>query len=303
MQKLNIIYIAGAGRSGSTILDQILGQMPGICSLGEVSQLWQSIRNNSPCGCGTTITECEFWGPILDSLVKGDDSVDQIQRRIETLELNKTYPRLHRLTRVGNYAEEYAKHRGFLQKLYATLRENACCEYLVDSSKDPHYAALLRRIPNVSLHVIHLVRHPSGYVYSLKKTKLDPARKKLMAKRSTFQAAGRWLWVNFRAECLSSEAATFSRIKYEDLIEEPRKLLFDILQTVASGENINLDFINDKVLNLHPTHSAAGNPCRFKKHKIHLSLDDEWKTNLNLKDRYFTGLVTFPMASRYSYLR
>ena len=303
MKKLNIIYIAGVGRSGSTILDQILGQIPGICSLGEVSQLWQSIQNNSPCGCGTTITECDFWSPVLDSLVKGNDSVDQIQRRIETLELNKTYPRLHRLTRVGNYAEEYAKHRDFLQKLYATLRENACCEYLVDSSKDPHYAAMLSRIPNVSLHVIHLVRHPSGYVYSLKKTKLDPARKKLMAKRSTFQAAGRWLWVNFRAESLCAKAASFGRIKYEDLIEEPRKLLFDILQTVASGENINLDFINDKVLNLNPTHSAAGNPCRFKKHKIRLSLDDEWKTNLNRKDRYFTGLVTFSMASRYSYLR
>ncbi len=301
MKKLNIIYIAGAGRSGSTILDQILGQIPGICSLGEVNQLWQSIQNNSPCGCGTTITECDFWGPVLESLMKGDDSADQIQHRIETLELCKTYPRLHRLTRVGNYAKEYAKHRSFLQKLYATLRETACCEYLVDSSKDPYYAAMLSRIPNVLLHVIHLVRHPSGYVYSLKKTKLDPAHKKLMAKRTTFKAAARWLWVNFRAESLRSKAASFDRIKYEDLIEEPRKLLFDILQTVASAENINLDFINDKVLNLNPTHSAAGNPCRFKKHEIHLSLDDEWKTNLNLKDRYFTVFVTFSMASRYSY--
>jgi hypothetical protein len=204
---------------------------------------------------------------------------------------------------VGNYVKEYATHRDFLQKLYASLQKSAGCEYLVDSSKDPYYAAMLSRIPNVSLHIIHLVRHPSGYVYSLKKTKFDSARKAFMAKRSTFQAAGRWLWVNFRSESLRSRAKTFGRIKYEDLIEEPRKLLFDILQTVASGENINLDFINDKVLNLNPTHSAAGNPCRFKKHKLQLSLDDEWKRDMNLKDRYFTGLVTFSIAIRYSYLR
>jgi hypothetical protein len=301
MKKLNIIYIAGVGRSGSTILDQILGQIPGICSLGEVRQLWQSIQNNSPCGCGTPITKCDFWAPVLDGLVKGGDSLDQIQQRIKTIELCKTYPRLHRLARLGNYAEEYEKHSCFLQKLYATLRENACCDYLVDSSKDPYYAAMLSRIPNVLLHVIHLVRHPSGYVYSLKKTKLDLAQKKLMAKRSTFKAAGRWLWVNFRAESLRSKATSFDRIKYEDLIEAPRKLLHDILQTVANGENFNLDFLNAKLLNLNPTHSAAGNPCRFQKHEIHLNLDDEWKTNLYLKDRLFTTLVTFSMATRYSY--
>ncbi|HEY4605248.1 MAG TPA: hypothetical protein VIH08_13030, partial [Blastococcus sp.] len=33
---LRVLYLAGIGRSGSTLLERILGEVPGICSLGEV---------------------------------------------------------------------------------------------------------------------------------------------------------------------------------------------------------------------------------------------------------------------------
>jgi len=302
LNKLNVIYIAGVGRSGSTILDQMLGQIPGICSLGEVAQLWQkTIPNNAPCGCGTVITQCPLWGPVLKHLLEGPDSNSCIQRRIEILELDKTFPRFHRLFKTNKYVEAYVKHMHFLQKLYTTVQERTNAIYLVDSSKESYYASLINRIPNMSLHVIHLVRNPLGYAYSLKKTKWDPAQNRLMCKRSPVQAAGRWLWVNSRVESLRSKVNSFTQVKYEDLIARPRKLLVEILQAVGYRRNIKLDFINNRVLKLKPTHSAAGNPCRYKKHEIHLSLDEEWKTHLNFKDRYLANILTLPLARKYSY--
>ena len=39
--RVRVLYIGGWGRSGSTLLDRVLGQVPGVVSLGEVRELWQ----------------------------------------------------------------------------------------------------------------------------------------------------------------------------------------------------------------------------------------------------------------------
>jgi hypothetical protein len=49
---VRVLYIGGWGRSGSTLLDLILGQAPGVFSAGEVREIWQSgLVENRPCGC------------------------------------------------------------------------------------------------------------------------------------------------------------------------------------------------------------------------------------------------------------
>lgn len=39
--EVKVLYIAGWGRSGSTILDNVLGQVEGFFSGGELSYLWE----------------------------------------------------------------------------------------------------------------------------------------------------------------------------------------------------------------------------------------------------------------------
>src|SRR5205823_1051409 len=47
-----VLYIAGPGRSGSTVLDQVLGELPGFVSTGELQALWQrGLVERRPCGC------------------------------------------------------------------------------------------------------------------------------------------------------------------------------------------------------------------------------------------------------------
>ena len=36
-----VLYVAGAGRSGSTLLDNLLGQIPGFFSAGELRYVWE----------------------------------------------------------------------------------------------------------------------------------------------------------------------------------------------------------------------------------------------------------------------
>ena len=44
---VTVLFIAGMGRSGSTILSRLLGQAPGVCYVGELCYLWdQGLTND-----------------------------------------------------------------------------------------------------------------------------------------------------------------------------------------------------------------------------------------------------------------
>lgn len=62
-KKITIIYIGGYGRSGSTLLDLILGHGGGL-SLGEVRYANRHITNNTDCSCGKPVNQCSVWGNI-----------------------------------------------------------------------------------------------------------------------------------------------------------------------------------------------------------------------------------------------
>ena len=50
-----VLYIGGLGRSGTTLLERILGELPGACALGEVVHLWdRDVRADERCACGGT---------------------------------------------------------------------------------------------------------------------------------------------------------------------------------------------------------------------------------------------------------
>src|SRR5919112_111664 len=66
---LHVLYIAGDGRSGSTLLARILGQADGAFSAGEVRYLWErGMWENRTCECGRAFADCPFWSRVVDRL-------------------------------------------------------------------------------------------------------------------------------------------------------------------------------------------------------------------------------------------
>src|SRR5690349_2184383 len=67
-ERIPVLFIAGAARSGSTLLDRVIGMHEGFCSSGELTFIWQrSYRENQLCGCGVPFHECEFWREVSDT--------------------------------------------------------------------------------------------------------------------------------------------------------------------------------------------------------------------------------------------
>src|SRR5207249_8771406 len=74
---VKVLYVAGSGRSGSTILDRILGQVDGFFSAGELCNLWgRGLLARRRCGCGTPVPDCPVWGAVLAEAFGGADQVD-----------------------------------------------------------------------------------------------------------------------------------------------------------------------------------------------------------------------------------
>src|SRR5438105_3013640 len=61
--KKKIVYIAGYSRSGSTILDILLGNHSQVISTGELVYLFEDWNNPTrSCTCGKPYGNCSFWG-------------------------------------------------------------------------------------------------------------------------------------------------------------------------------------------------------------------------------------------------
>src|SRR6476619_4916661 len=70
--KPTIIYIMSDNRSGSTLLENILSKSDECFSVGELTMMKGHLLKNGPgekwkwtCACGKPLTECEFWGSIV----------------------------------------------------------------------------------------------------------------------------------------------------------------------------------------------------------------------------------------------
>ena len=73
--KVKVIYIAGYGRSGSTILDIALSQAREVFGAGEITALSRHVwTENEYCACGVPIRSCELWQAIVARWAEGEAS-------------------------------------------------------------------------------------------------------------------------------------------------------------------------------------------------------------------------------------
>lgn len=163
-----VLFIAGNGRSGTTLLNSILGQFPGLFAAGELRELWdRGLLKNRQCACdrpfhtcamGDAVLRRAFGGPDLDLAQQMADSIESF--RITHLPLT-VVPAMRPGDR-GRLADPL-RH---LYALYEAIAEVTDCRVLVDSSKNAAYGYLLRCAGIPELDVLHVVREPTATAYS-----------------------------------------------------------------------------------------------------------------------------------------
>jgi hypothetical protein len=304
---IKVLYIAGCDRSGSTVLERTLSQIEGFFCAGEISHIFgRGLLNNELCGCGLPFRECEIWSKVIEYL----HDIEQKHNFSEIENLKRRIIKFRYLPRVlfswmpKDFSRQIEIYRDSVAKIYSAIYEVTNCPLIVDSSKNPVYAYILRRIPSIKLYVLHLVRDSRGVAYSWSKIKRRPeviSKVEYMERHNSFNSSKFWTLAQVGSATLKYKQP-YLLIRYEDFIKEPLNSVNNILKFLGEENAIVHHIQGDKIILRRIHHTISGNPVRLKKDAIFLKDDDEWISKMKKIDKFIVTALTLPLLIKYGYI-
>jgi hypothetical protein len=302
---VQVVYVGSWGRSGSTLLDLILGQVSGFRSIGEIRYLWErGLAGRQRCGCGVPVPDCPFWAAVLEETFGDHGGADPagmvaLWRRVDGL---ARIPWLVAPRRPPALEHDLQAFRDVLGRLYRAVRLVSGASVLVDSSKYASYGLLLAGVPALDLRVLHLVRDSRAVAYSWLRRKLMPevtTEERYMATKRPWRSAVYWNLENLGLHLLRGLATGYQVLRYDDLTARPHAALSAALERV--GITADLDFLRGGRLHLGVNHTVAGNPIRFLRGAVPIRPDSEWRGRMAPGARRVVTGLTWPLLVRYGF--
>ena len=303
-----LLYILGWGRSGSSVLANILGSMDQAASLGEVRYLWErGLLKDGTCGCGAQFSACDFWPNLAPGATRLRDMTPARARSLARTIGNRARPAQLPAILSARARSAYLRHRqpdlDLLMQTYEAAFEASGARVLIDASKSPFHAVnLLYEKRDFDVAFLHLVRDPRGVMHSWKKIKLreDTSDRKFFPRYSSMRSFLQWTFSNAQCEKFARFAPQdYYLVRYEDLAEDWHAALlsgagplFDTVPEVCGDRRTAM---------VRAQHSITGNPSRFNLGEITLSPDVAWRGNLTRLDQTLARLICRSVAARHGY--
>lgn len=289
-----VVYIAGSGRSGSTLLERALGEIAGFVNVGELIDLFRrEASRGERCGCGRPFADCTFWASVGERAFGGwADAcladVHPLQRRVAQ---QRYMPRLLVMPLAGRgFRADAARYGACYASLYRAIAAEAAAACVVDASKWPVQALALSR-GGIDVRVVHLVRDVRGVAHSLSKRTKRPAT-----------TAAKWVSHQSQAGLLRRCGLPFTRVRYEDFVRQPRRTVETALAELGlSCLPSHLEHLGDGHVTLGPSHGIHGNPSRFRHGEITLRADEAWRERMSRRNRILVTAIGLPLLLRYGW--
>lgn len=303
-----VIYIAGSGRSGSTLLERAVGELPSAVNVGELIDLFRRTVSRERCGCGQAFMSCPFWVSVGERAFGGwpDALIAEVSRLQRRVSRHRRMPRLLAILLTGRgFRADVARYGAHYARLYRAIAAETGAAYVVDASKWPVQALALSRA-GIDIRVIHLVRDVRGVAYSHDKRNvarphaLDETD--VMWRNSPLTAAGRWAVCQSEAELLPRCGVPVARVRYEDFVQQPRRTVEMALTRLGiSPDPSELAHVGDGRVVLSESHGLSGNPSRFLSGEVTLRADEAWREGMSRRDRLVVTAVGLPLMVRYGW--
>lgn len=301
-----VLFITGRGRSGSTILDNLLGQLDGFFSLGQVNGVWGKSLRGEFCGCGAPLLQCEVWARSLSAGEQESAATRLDPREISGWQQKVMHQRtLRRLLSVPpgsatgrDFVDAYTRALG---RLYRELARVSGARVLVDSSKFASHGAILRLVPGITPYFLHLVRDPRAVAHSRQRHKDNPGRDP-MPRLGPLHSGWAWLVQNLKVHQVlrAVDSGRRTRIRYEDFVARPLPTLQKITELVGEAPPPSSLVEGGKVW-LSTNHTGGGNPSRFRTGRVELRSDNDWLRSQTPIHGAIVTAVSLPLLLRYGY--
>ncbi len=211
-----VIYVMGAGRSGSTILGVALGNCAHVFFAGELDH-WL-VRAGRP---SSRRAETErFWRAILQDM--GDQAelfggaTSSLERSSALLDVRR-WPQRRRLR---------ARYRQASERLYVAIAGATGATHIVDTSHYPLRAREMRALEGIELFLVYLVRDARSVVASL-------GRRDVRERTFGPLTANAYLWLTQALSTLVFVSHPRPRrllVRYEELVRNPEMVLGAVLR-------------------------------------------------------------------------
>lgn len=312
--KIKLLYIVGNGRSGSTLLATILGQIDGFFNVGELRRVWdRAILEEHECGCGRPFRHCPVWQEIFTQAFGGMDlgMARQMAEIRDRYTQTKHLPGMVWRSRqgiaaavAGGGAAEEREFMARLGQLYTAVAQTTGCRVIVDASKWPTYAYMLDQVPQLDIYYLHLVRDPRAVAFSWSRVK-QRAPGQTMPRQSALSSTFYWLVWNpvisyfWGRRHGRAPAGHYLFLPYEQFVRTPRQSVADIARFIGETPT-ELPFVGEDAL-VQPTHAVAGNEARLASGSIKIRLDDEWQRKLPWGKKMLVSALTWPLRPKYGW--
>jgi hypothetical protein len=286
--KLRVVYVAGSGHTGSTLLALLLDAHPRIVSVGETAVKPRIRRRgdaaSQKCSCGATISQCLFWQRIFRRVeAQGYDLGPERWSN----DYRSEHPLVHRLlTRESTHpivravqgwsARHLPLHAARMRRADAinvafirAALETAGADVFCDTTKHTMRLSRLLEIEQLDLKVITLVRDVRGYAASAKRRG-----------HAIEDAAATWLTdqeVISRITKRLPADRTFL-LRYEDLCNATVATLSQLYRFCGVQDVAPVTAVTST------NHHVLGNSLRLHA-SIHVRLDESWRAKLSADEQ------------------
>lgn len=304
---VRVLYVGGVPRSGSTLTDLVLDQLPGHVAVGELFYLFRNgVELDSLCGCGENFSRCPFWQTVGRIAFGGWDQLDLADVLLLQARVDRTRAIPAVLSGKGRpTAAEVERYRKLLLGIYRAVQQVSGADVIVDSSKRPSMAYVLRGTSGLRLTCVQVVRDPRGVAHSFGKVvPLTPSSDvgEFMPRSTARKVARRWVTVNSLVRGLRRFGVPSLTVRYEDLACDPVRELRRVarLQGVTD-DALDTGFLTDDGLRVKRAHLVAGGRIRLVDGVLPIRLDEKWRTDMHPRQRRLVSALTAVSRRRYGY--
>jgi len=290
--KVDILYILGAGRSGSTALATLLGASDDICFLGEMHQFYKYLGDEQNQQTPPFLRDSHFWYNVLTELpANHHHNALKLDRFNNEMEAHKKIPWI--FLSLVHCKKENSYHQT-QDQFFSIVSQRSSSSYLLDSSKYIARFLRLRRLAGFRVKGLYLVRDIRGVIWSFQKnvqTSNPPLRTILY-----YCLINLWGEIVYR----TSPTGSIKKVRYEDLMADPVSTILEIgtftnadiaatIEKLERGETFNMPTV------------IGGNRITTEQH-IRFRKDIEWMHKMPRWQQVLYFFISWPfqLINRYS---
>jgi hypothetical protein len=224
-ERVGLVYVMGAGHSGSTILGITLGNCDGFFYAGELEE-WLMTAARPHWGAAE---RQDFWSAVKERIGDVDvlfgGSANRCLERSSASFRVDLWPARRRLR---------PAYRRLARELIDVVADVSGARYVIDTSHFPLRARELRELPGIDLYLIYLVRDPRAVVASNTR-ELSPHELAEIRWRKLTMNADLWLTQLLAMRTFVSHPPDRRMlVRHEDFLADPDGVTRQILAMLGS---------------------------------------------------------------------